>query len=285
MDALRIQRQKWEEVGRRALELRQSTNVDLDSVNRIVLFGEGSSEVAAGVAKKLLSLNVEIRMGASCELAQSIEPRSTDLCFAISHRGGTQTTKELAHRFLKANASVFYVASADAAITLGHHLKTVSLEKVEPHTVSLTSAICAIHVFLEGQSALEFWKELSKEPDRALSDLSAPQLILGQGPGFLLAKEALIKLSEMANVCPLVFDSESYFHGPRFVKVNGPVWYFEDESDPRRSEILEGFKPEIFNLGKSKKELMQTLISVHHACHEVAVNSGRNPDEPPVGTV
>ncbi|MEO5970242.1 MAG: hypothetical protein ABIQ95_09970, partial [Bdellovibrionia bacterium] len=175
-------------------------------------------------------------------------------------------------------------------------IATSPLEKCEPHTIGMTSAICAVTTVLSGPGMAEYWKTLSSMPNPSFAALrekagKGPDILLGEWEGEWIAGEARLKLIEMVGIFPVIFGSEEFYHGPQAVlQANsqtesgselGPrngrcLWYIAHPEDPRKKEIKAAYQvgiPQSHSVG-----WVSALVEMQWLSLAVALNLGKNPD-------
>jgi fructoselysine-6-P-deglycase FrlB-like protein len=207
--------------------------------------------------------------------------------FAFTHSGKTPAT--LAALQLAAKAGAFPIlVSAEGVETpsfVGHHLTTCPRERIEPHTVGLTGAICAVTSLLGGAKALEEWDALTSIGDPSLDLLRrraglGPTAVIGEYEGEWIAREASLKLLEVARLPVLAYSSEEFFHGPsRMMGESDRLWHISMPKDPRNADIR---RPDhqIGVFGASPLAFVPALIEVQWLALAVALNRELNPDLP-----
>src|ERR1019366_4997320 len=142
------------------------------------------------------------------------------------------------------------------------------LEKVEPHTISLTAAVCAVTTLLSGAKAAEEWEALRSIGDPDLENVKnragkGPTLLIGEWEGEWLAREGALKLMEMARLPVRAFGSEEFFHGPKYsVKAGSPIWHVSMPKDPRELDLTGDWQPahRISVFGPSSLAWMPALV-------------------------
>jgi fructoselysine-6-P-deglycase FrlB-like protein len=289
--ALRSQREAWKEVSEATLQI---TNRELpnERPKRILLFGVGSSYYAAKLtAYTLIRDKVRERVPvvacSSMSIGTEVIPTKGDWVFAFSHRGKTAATRKALEICERAGAFTVLVAAkgVEQSERVRFMLPTVELEKVEPHTVSLTTAVCAVTTLLIGAKAAEEWEALRSIGDPGMDTVRAragqgPTLLIGEWEGEWLAREGALKLMEMARLPVRVFGSEEFYHGPHFSRSDDDrIWYVNHPKDARASEqwLLEAErKVEMF--GASPLAWVPALVELQWLALAVALNRGINPD-------
>jgi hypothetical protein len=162
-------------------------------------------------------------------------------------------------------------------------LLTSPQEVVEPHTASVTGAICAVTTLLIGQKAAEEWDALRSLPHPDLENLrrkvgNGPTLLLGEWEGEWLAREGALKLMEMAKLRPRAFGTEEWFHGPKYsLKPDDSIWHVALAKDARTPEFSPAHRITVF--GSSPLAWMPALIELQWMSLAVSLNIGADPDK------
>ena len=287
---LRSQREAWSRIAERVSGV-SSREFPHESPKRILLFGLGSSHFAARlVAFALIRDKNRVRTPviacSSMSIGLEVVPQKGDWAFGFSHRGGSKPTAEALALCERMGAFTILVAGEGAKVVEAakYVMTTVPQETVEPHTISVTGAICAVTTLLLGAKCVEEWDALRSigDPDLELLRSRAgqgPSVLLGEFEGEWLAKEGGLKLMEMARVPVRVFGSEEYFHGPRFSEVKtDTIWHVSLPKDPRNSEIKAAHTIGIY--GATPLAWMPALVELQWLGLAVAMNRGVNPDDP-----
>lgn len=296
-EALRKQRLIWREVVDQQIQGNFAQSLPPKNPNRIILFGVGSSFFAAKMTASILvsemrtqlkRFRVPIIATSSVSIGVEVTPEKGDWVLAFSHRGRTPATLKALEVSARSGAFTILVASKDADFqeeTASILLPTCSLEKCEPHTIGLTSAICAASTFIFESSLSEQWKKLSEQSDPDFELLKSqmkkpPTLILGEWEGEWIAREVSLKLTEMAQIRVPVYGSEEFFHGPQVLsqklKKQENIWHISHEKDLRSSQIDATLKVQISNT--SSIDWMNALVEMQWRVLAVALNLGLNPD-------
>jgi fructoselysine-6-P-deglycase FrlB-like protein len=323
--ALRSQREVWPAVVQEVIKNGYPQMLPPLSPKRILFFGVGSSYIAAKLTslslireagKKRNSIAAPVFACSSTQIDMEMTPERGDWVFAFSHRGKTPATLKAAEICARVGAFVVWVSAQEVDLPVSGRflLPTSSLEQCEPHTVGLTSAVCAVTTLLAGAAMAENWKTLSSMPNPSFSALreraaQGPKVVLGEWEGEWIAREARLKLIEMSGLFPQAFGSEEFFHGPeavlrkqsgtKSVKVSGTgavvgtetetekapgevptplpgIWYFSHPSDPRKKDIQASYQ---VNLASSHSvSWVSALVEAQWLCLAVALNLGVNPD-------
>lgn len=249
--ALRSQRMAWRAMIAKARELQRGV-LPSKPPERILLFGVGSSHHAARLAAHVLLavrhvVRGEARAIANHSLAvgRDLRPRQNDWVFGFSHRGKTPATLTALERCADAGAYPILVAGEGASSEDRGWLTipTVPLETVEPHTVSLTSAVCVVTCLLGGIAVEEGWSRASASGDPEMASLreevgAPPTVVVGEWEGEWVAREAALKLMEMAGLPVRSYSSEEYHHGPRAALGHSDrLWWVSRPEDPRAADM------------------------------------------------
>ncbi len=285
--ALQKQKGVWRAVTDRAL--RTVRELPHEQPKRIILFGLGSSHFAAHLSAFAMCRDrsrprVPLVACSSTSVGNDVLPSRGDWAIAFSHRGKSESTVKAMQAFSNAGAFNILVCGdgAEEPQNTDCVVKTVPLEDTEPHTISLTSAICAVTSLLLGGSAAEDWWRLANHPDPSLEQLReavgrGPSLILGEWEGEWLAREFALKLMEMARVPVRAFSSEEFFHGPRYsAAADEAVWHLAMPGDRRTQEIQAVRRIEVRD--EFPLSFMDALVELQWSAMAVALNRGHNPD-------
>ncbi|MEK6578266.1 MAG: hypothetical protein AABZ55_03490, partial [Bdellovibrionota bacterium] len=176
-EALRQQRQYWREISG---EVSKIPHHDLspEAPKRIILFGVGSSHHAARLCEFSYlrdKSRARVPIVACSSLAVGVEvfPTKGDWVFGISHRGKTRATLAAIELSERSGAYTLAVCGRDVVDVPGARfvLNTTPMEKCEPHTASLTGAVCAVTSLLMGTKALDEWDALASMGDPGLEQL------------------------------------------------------------------------------------------------------------------
>lgn len=290
-----LERQKdiWKNLLEEPAVKARTQSIALLGVDRIILTGLGSSLHAAEFAAHALrgALGFEQRevLAVSAMHLNQYTFSTSDLCIAVTHRGSPGPTLD-ALKFAKsrgAQTAVTVSKEVNLGKDFGPVLSTTEIEKVEPHTFSLTGAVLAVTTALAPLEFVPLWNKEIEKPNPNLADLTSrfqksPTVLLGEGIGETLAKEAHLKLIEMASVIARPYNSEHYFHGPHFAhSPQDKVWWFETAKDPRKSRIKALNQWTVDE--SSRLGFMDTLVSLQWSALALALNLKQNPDEVKVG--
>jgi fructoselysine-6-P-deglycase FrlB-like protein len=258
-ETLSRQKSIWPEIAVRAQAA--ASSLPKGKPGRIVLLGIGSSFFAAKLASFPLIRELaqaghpyagcEVVACSSMAVGHELFPRATDWVFAFTHRGGTVATLHAIAEFDRAGAFTMAVTGAGAPkpAHASAHLPTSPMERCEPHTVSVTGAICAVTTLLLGDKAREEWFALSREADPKLADLAAragqgPTIGIGEWEAEWLARETALKLMEMGRLGVRAFGTEEYFHGPKLARQAGDrFWFVGHATDLRAQDVRLQLKP------------------------------------------
>lgn len=290
--ALRAQREIWREIIDRVPQT-AGRELPIESPKRILLFGLGSSLYAARlIAWTLLRdrtrLRVPVVACSSLSIGLEVTPQRGDWAFAITHRGSKGPTLAALEYCDRVGAFTVMVTAKGVQIPEFARLsvETTPLEKCEPHTMSMTGAVCAITSMLMGPKAHEEWEALRSIGEPDLDQMrnragEGPAVLLGEWEGYWLAREGALKLMEMARLPVRAFGSEDFFHGPRFsVKPGDKIWHISMPKDPRNDEIKADHQIGIF--GASPLAWVPALVELQWLSLATALNVGVNPDDPRV---
>jgi fructoselysine-6-P-deglycase FrlB-like protein len=295
-EALRSQREIWAAIALRTAKLTEE--LPPSAPKRILLFGTGSSHHAARLAGYALMRDrtrsrVPVLVFSSSQIGFEVQPQKGDWAFAFSHRGKTPATLQALQACEREGAFTLLVAGegVEQPREAHVHLATSPLEKVEPHTVSVTSAICAVTTLLLGSRAAEEWEALRSigNPDlRTLRERAGlgPSVILGEWEGEWIAREGALKLMEMAGIPVRAYGSEEFFHGPhRSAKPEDSIWHVSMAKDSRNQDLSSREKVLTLGVsGSSSLAWMPTLMDLQWLSLAVALNRGMNPDVGPKST-
>jgi fructoselysine-6-P-deglycase FrlB-like protein len=286
--ALRAQRDAWREVVEATVAI-SNRELPMETPKRILLFGVGSSFHAARLTAYTLIRDkfrerTPVIACSSLAIGTEIFPVRGDWAFAFSHRGKTEVTLKALEICERAGAFTLLVAAknVEQPPSARFLLSTVPAETVEPHTVSLTSAVCAVTTLLSSGKASEEWEALRSIGDPDLdTDRSrageGPAIILGEWEGEWLAREGALKLMEMARLPVRAFGSEEYFHGPRLSRGEADkIWHVAHPNDRRSGEIQAAHQIGMF--GASPLAWVPALVELQWLSLAVALNRGVNPD-------
>ncbi len=294
-EALQSQRQVWRQVCQTMIKSRMGQSLPSTLPHRILLFGVGSSFFAAKLTAYTLSREMltakkrpilPVIACSSVGIGIEVIPKKGDWVFAFSHRGRSEATLAAMDQCSRAGAFTAWVTAQGAAGSPSAQLTipTSELEKCEPHTVGMTSAVCAVTTLLVG-SAAETWMSLSAQKDPDLAFLREklvhpPTLILGEWEGEWIAREIALKLTEMTSIRPLVYGSEEYFHGPKILSENvgstEKIWYIFSGGDQRSHQITSEYRVDIS--GASSLSWVSALVELQWSVLALALHLGKNSD-------
>jgi hypothetical protein len=163
------------------------------------------------------------------------------------------------------------------------HLKTVPNEQVEPHTISMTGAICAVTSLMMRERAVEEWEALRSLGDPSLERYrnllgTGPDVILGEWEGEWLAREGALKLMEMAKVRCRTYSTEEYFHGPHLAaKSSDQIWHISMPKDPRNGRFEPTYSIQVYT--SSPLGWVPALLELQWSALAVAQNLENFPME------
>lgn len=256
---------------------------------RVIFFGIGSSYLAAKLCQLALKRDTTrkrtpVIVCPSTHVGVDAVPSKGDWVFAFTHRGRAGPTLDAMRLSAKLGAFTVQVSALgvekDASANV--LLETVPQEQIEPHTAAVTGAICAVTALLLGAKGLEEWDALTSIPVPDLETLrkragTGPNIILGEWEGEFLAKEAALKLMEMARVPVRAFGSEEFHHGPIFSKKKTDViWHVSLPKDPRASQIEPALTVSVY--GSSPLAWVPALVELQWLALATALNLGVDPD-------
>lgn len=290
---LRSQRDNWREIAERVSSF-SSREFPHESPKRVILAGVGSSHYAARLAAYALlrdKTRVRIPVIACNSMAVGTEvlPGKGDWFFGLTHRGQTASTLAALEFADQAGAFTLQVSGNDAPPSprAKFILSTVGQESVEPHTASVTGAICAITSLMVGPKAIEEWDALRSIGDPDLETLrkragQGPTIILGEWEGEWLGREGALKLMEMADLPVRVYGSEEFFHGPRYAysAEKDRIWHVSMPRDPRQSLIRAAHTIGIY--GATPLAFIPALVELQWLALAVALNREVDPDRRPL---
>ncbi|MGK5084731.1 SIS domain-containing protein [Bdellovibrionota bacterium FG-1] len=287
-EALRSQASVWREIAERVNGL-SNREFPSEAAKRILIFGVGSSHHAAQlIANTLVRDKSRPRMPvfacSSMAIGHDVVPTRGDWVFAISHRGKTASTLAALEACHQANAFTVLVSARGVKQPESAHLilETCDLEQVEPHTISVTSAVCAVSTLFLGTKAREEWEAMGMIPSPNLEVLQrrlggGPSIIVGEWEGEWLAREGALKLMEMARLPVRAYSTEEFFHGPHFSR--GPedkIWQVMHAKDRRADEVHAAYRFDIH--GNTPLAWVPALVEMQWAALAVATNRGQDPD-------
>lgn len=229
-ETLRIQRAAIKETALRALEVEEPK-----TPRSVLLFGLGSSRHAAHLTAETLlcaGYQVPVRACSPLSIGHDAYVSPGDLAIGFSHRG----TNKMVHAALDACRKAGAAAVLVSAEGTGGQLCSGPLERCEPHTVAVTGAVCAATSWLTRRP--ELWKPVWEKSDPAPQGKEPPTVLLGERAGEWVAREAALKLAEMAHLPVRVYGSEEWFHGPSWIRSKDDrVWYVQTPGDARSGDI------------------------------------------------
>ncbi|MFN7685447.1 MAG: SIS domain-containing protein [Oligoflexia bacterium] len=290
--ALRSQRDTWRNVVSRTSQY-GARDLPREAPKRIFLFGVGSSYHAAKLCGyALLRDKTRIRIPVisvpSLAIGREVFPARGDWAFGFTHRGKTPSTL-MAMEYCRREGAFTVLVSGKGVLLGSKHqdlvLETCELETVEPHTVSVTSAICAVTTLLLPVRAAEEWDALTSVGDPPLELLKkragkGPDILVGEWEAEWIAREGALKLMEMAKIPARAFGSEEFFHGPKF-SLKGGLWHVRMPEDLRMGELAD-LRPahSIDIYGGSALAWVPALVEMQWLALATAINLGMNPDQP-----
>jgi fructoselysine-6-P-deglycase FrlB-like protein len=287
---LRNQREAWREIAERTARV-SSRELPPEPPKRILLFGVGSSHYAARLTGLTLIRDrsrprLPVTALSSLSVGTEVIPTRGDWAFAFTHRGGNAATHQAIEICERAGAFTIQVSAQGAREDERSRffLPTCPLETVEPHTVAVTGAICAVTTLLLGAKAIEEWDALRSigDPDLDLFRRRAgqgPSVIVGEWEGEWLAREGALKFMEMARLPVRAFSTEEFFHGPRFsVRSEDPIWHVSMPKDSRNNELQPAHRIGIF--GSTPLAWIPALVELQWLALATALNRGVDPDSP-----
>ena len=290
-ESLRAQREAWHEISDRVFNS-VSRELPIEAPKRILLFGVGSSLFAAKLSGYALlrdktRVRIPVISCASNSIGVEVQPAKGDWVFAFSHRGGTVATLQAMEFCDRAGAFTILLAGQGVEPAGGarYVLATCAPEKVEPHTISITSAICAVTTLMLGAKAVEEWDAVRSigEPDLEMFRERAgdgPSVLLGEYEGEWLAREGALKIMEMAKFPARAYATEEFFHGPRWATApKDKIWHISHPKDARNAEFKPALQIGIF--GASPLAWIPALVELQWLALAVALNRGEDPDVAP----
>jgi fructoselysine-6-P-deglycase FrlB-like protein len=286
-NTLRSQRAAWAEIAERVLKSSLG-DFPRERPSRILIFGLGSSHFAARLVAATLLRDERshwpVVACSSMNIGYDIMPSRSDWAIALSHRGGSLRTQEALTLCERAGAftAVICGKNAQKVPAAQSMVETVPLETVEPHTIAVSSSICALTTLLLGAKAADEWQALAARPDPDLAALReraghGPTILLGEREGEWLAREGALKLMEMAKVPARAFGTEEYFHGPRLcMSADERIWHVATQNDLRTEQL----DPMISIPIESERPLgwVPALVELQWLALAVALNRGLDPD-------
>lgn len=289
---LRNQRDLWKEISSRVSTL-ESRGFPHGVPKRIILFGLGSSFIAAKLCQLTLKRDrtrprTPVIACPSSHVGVDAIPAKGDWVFAFTHRGAPGLTLQALELSERMGAFTVQVSAKGVEASRYTHflLETAPLEEIEPHTIAVSGAICAVSSLLLGTKGIEEWDALTSIPLPDLDQMrelagTGPQLLLGEWEGEWLAREGALKLMEMARLPVRAFGSEEFFHGPRFsAGADTKVWHISLPKDPREKEITQKY-PNHFQIpiyGSSPLAWVPGLVQLQWLALAVAKNLDVDPD-------
>lgn len=271
-ETLAVQRAALKETARKAAGLPPP-----QAARRILLFGLGSSRHAAHLtAETLLAAGYkgELRPCSPLAIGHDVVAERGDLAVGFSHRG----TNKMVHAALDACRKAGGTGVLVSAEGTGGDLASGPLERCEPHTVAVTGAVCAASTWLTRRA--ELWKPVFDGSDRPLDSFDPPTILLGERAGEWVAREAALKLTEMAHWPVRVYGSEEFFHGPSWILTpQDRVWHVATPGDARTSEI-KAARRITAEPGDGPAGWANALIELQRLALALALKRGVDPDDP-----
>ena len=291
-DTLRNQRETWREICSRMTGL--DGDLPPENPRRILLFGVGSSHHAAKLAAYSLMRDrnrtrVPVFACTSLEMGVSVVPQHGDWAFGLTHRGTTVPTMKALEMANRNGAFTVQVSGKGVSTQdfIRLMLPTSEVETVEPHTVSVTGAVCAVTSLLLGLKVLEEWDALRWLGDPNLEQMReraghGPALVVGEWEGEWIAREAALKLMEMARHPARAFSSEEFWHGPRHSFKSGSkdrLWHVSTARDERGAGLDAALRVEV--AGSSPISWVPALVELQWLSLATALNLNVDPDLKP----
>lgn len=288
-ETLRSQRGAWANIAEKVAKMARH-ELPYEAPKRLLIFGLGSSYFAAKLCSYAIMRDrtrprIPTIACSSMSIGEEIVPQKGDWAFGITHRGGSVPTIRALELCRRAGLFTVAVCGEGAKPVESAHmtLTTVPQETVEPHTASMTGAICAITSLMMGPKCWEEWDALRSIGNPDLESLrkkagNGPAVIVGEFEGEWVAREAALKLMEMARLPVRVFGSEEFFHGPRFSyeESQGGIWHIATPGDGRSSSIKSSYSVSI--TGATPLAWMPALVEMQWLALAVALNRGVDPD-------
>jgi fructoselysine-6-P-deglycase FrlB-like protein len=287
-DTLRNQAQAWREIADRVAGI-STRDIHPDAPERLLFFGVGSSHYAARlcaytIIRDRTSTRRQVVACSSTGIGTEVIPRKGDWAFAFTHRGTSQQTLQALEMCERNGAITLQVSGRGApeSPSARYVLTTGEQEKVEPHTMAVTTAICAVTTLLMGRKVIEEWDALATlgSPDLDLMRKRAgegPAALVGEWEGEWLAREGALKLAEMAKLPVRAYGSEEFYHGPRQALGEEGLWHVSTPKDPRNDEIRRPAH-RIGIYGATPLAWVPALVELQWLALATALNRDVNPD-------
>jgi fructoselysine-6-P-deglycase FrlB-like protein len=288
-EAIRAQAAAWREVSERTLR-RPATDFPREQPKRVLLFGVGSSHFAARLIAYTLNRDktrprLNLVACSSSAIGNEVIPTSGDWAIALSHRGKSEATLSALLQSKRAGAATILVSArgVQAPECADVLLETCELESCEPHTISLTTAVCAVTTYFLGAKDREEWDLIGGVGSPGLEVMRrragrGPTVIVGEWEGEWLAREGALKLLEMAKLPVRSYGSEEFFHGPRrALAPDDVVWHVAHNKDPRWQDIPAAYRFQLH--GSTPLAWVPALVELQWAALAVALERGVNPDD------
>ncbi len=289
---LLAQKSEWLQIAKRTM-LETISEIPHETPRRIFLFGVGSSHFAAQLTGSAL-LRSWYRAKSQVVACQSLDvgtrvfPSKGDWCLAFTHRGKTPATLKALQFCEKMGAYTLLITGQlegyEVPPFVKLHMQSSTAETVEPHTKSVTGAICAATTLMLGSEVQDEWNRLGEElnPDLAqcrerIGRSAPPTWILGEYEGEWLAREISLKIMEMAFVQSKAFGTEEFFHGPRYSHLaEDTLWHFSTETDARNADLSPSLRIAVDT--QSPVSFITSLVEAQWLTLAVALNKGVDPD-------
>ena len=287
-DTLRSQHEVWAEICGRVSRI-STRELTPEAPKRILMFGLGSSHFAARLSAYALTRDktrqrIPVISCSSMSIGPEIIPMKGDWAMAFTHRGKSRATLKALE--IAEQMGAFTIAITAQGIeevrNARYVLQSSPLERCEPHTAGVTGSICAATTLLLGQKAADEWDALRMLPDPNLDMYRdrakmGPTMLLGEWEGEWLAREAALKMMEMARLPVRVFGSEEFFHGPKMsLQENDSIWHIALPRDSRTPEIPAALRVEL--AGGSPLAFLPPLVELQWLSLAVALNRAVDPD-------
>jgi len=293
---LLAQKAEWAKISERTMR-ETIGEIPQETPRRIFLFGVGSSHFASQLTGSAL-LRSWVRTKSQIFACQSLDvgtrvfPTKGDWCLGFTHRGKTPATLKALQYCEKMGAYTMLLTGElpqyEVPPFVKLHMRSSTEEVVEPHTKSVTGAICAATTLLLGNEVHDEWQRLGEEMNPSfeqcaerVAGASAPTWILGEYEGEWLAREISLKLMEMAFVQSKAFGTEEFFHGPRYAYKHAgakdTIWHFSTENDARNDDLKATLRISV-DTQTSPVSFVSALIEAQWLTLAVALKQGVDPD-------
>lgn len=272
-ETLHLQRAALKETASRAAAAKAPPKAP----RRVLLFGLGSSRHAAHLtAETLLSAGctTELRPCSPLAIGHDVVAERGDLAIGFSHRGTNKMVHAALDACKKAGASVALISAEGT----GGTISSGPLERCEPHTVAVTGAVCAATSWITRRA--ELWAPVYDREEKRYELSDAPTVLLGERAGEWVAREAALKLMEMAHWPTRVYGSEEFFHGPSWIiKPEDRVWHVATPGDARTTEI-KAARRITADVVDGPVGWANALIELQWLALALALKRGVDPDDP-----